>query len=59
MGLYMGGLDPLKIMLGTLNTLMKKGHLTKEEAEQILTEATDPKLLKEGKKPFNIKSDDA
>ncbi|MFA5382385.1 MAG: hypothetical protein WC356_04405 [Candidatus Micrarchaeia archaeon] len=39
MGMYIGGIDPIKLNEGILNALIKKGIITREEAEEIVKEA--------------------
>ncbi len=44
MGILLGPFDPLQLIFNTLNSLMKKGVLSYDEARSILKESLDPSM---------------
>ena len=42
MPVFLGGIDPLKLVESLLNVLIQKGYLTRQEAEQIVASAKAP-----------------
>jgi hypothetical protein len=42
MPVFLGGIDPLKLIETLLNVLIQKGYLTRQEAEQIVSSAKAP-----------------
>jgi hypothetical protein len=49
MGILLGPFDPLQLIFNTLNTLMKRGLLSYEEAREILKQSMDPKMSEDQK----------
>ncbi|MFA6991995.1 MAG: hypothetical protein WC269_01785 [Candidatus Gracilibacteria bacterium] len=49
MGIRFGPIDPLQLIFNVMNTLMKKGLVTYEEAREIIKGSLDPKLPEEEK----------
>ncbi len=49
MGILLGPFDPLQLIFNTLNSLMKKGVLSYDEARSILKESLDPSMNDEKK----------
>jgi hypothetical protein len=44
MGIRFGPIDPLQLTFNIMNILMKKGHITYEEARDIIRGSLDPKM---------------
>jgi len=42
MPVFIGGIDPLKLIESLLNILVRKGFLTQEEAQEIINSAKAP-----------------
>ncbi len=49
MSILLGPFDPLQLIFNILNTLMKKGLITYDEARSILKESLNPKMSEEEK----------
>lgn len=44
MGIRFGPIDPLQLVFNVMNTLMKKGLITYDEAREIVKGSLDPNL---------------
>jgi len=49
MGIRFGPIDPLQLVFNIMNTLMKKGLITYEEAREIIKGTLEPNLPEEEK----------
>lgn len=47
MGIRLGPIDPLQLIFNVMNTLMKNGHLSYDEAREIIRASLDSKLSEE------------
>lgn len=49
MGILLGPFDPLQLIFNILNTLMKRGLISYDEARSILKESLNPQMSDEEK----------
>ncbi len=49
MGIRFGNFDPLQLIFNIMNTLMKKGQISYEEAREIIKGALPPEMPEEEK----------
>jgi len=49
MGIRLGPFDPIQLIFNIMNTLMKKGLISYEEARNVLKESLDPAMPEQEK----------
>ena len=52
MGVFIGPYDPIKLAITLINTLLKKGLITVQEAKDILKQSLNPSMSDDEKDKF-------
>lgn len=50
MGIRLGNFDPLQLIFGIMDKLLRSGKLTEKEVREILNSALPPEMIEEEKK---------